>query len=281
MKSLAALGNDPTYLSRFEAIRDSKRAPVRPVLIAAHDQIVARYQALLNVANAGELHAIGGSPLLAISAELRSCYGGETKALLALKRAIRDAQPARRLKYCPYCCMTKSDTHDHYMPGSRFPEFAVNGLNLVPCCFKCNTIKDNDWLDNQGRRRYIHFYLDTIPNAEFLKVELLIAPPLVGVAARFFLEQGTIEDGAWSLVERHFARLKLLARYNDDASVEIIEFLEAGATHVRVGGAHLRDFLNLQAANLREVFGRSNWRSVLLSALAAHPDLENWIAEKV
>ncbi|KQN11667.1 MULTISPECIES: HNH endonuclease [unclassified Sphingomonas] len=279
MRNLLALGNNPTYLSRYVAIRDSKQAPVRPVLVAHHAAISDRYQQLLDRAADDELEAIGNSPLLAIRSQLRACYDGKTLSLLALKKAIKDAQPQRRLKYCPYCGTTKSETHDHYLPATRFPEFAVNGLNLVPCCFRCNTIKDDDWLDGDGRRRFVHFYLDAIPDADFLKVALLVAPPLRGVGARFSIEQAGMDDDDWRLIRSHFDRLHLLERYGEDANDEIAEMLEAGAAYLQTGGMDVRAFLLLQAGNSADVFGRANWRAVLLRALAGHPDVEDWIAE--
>lgn len=236
MKNLAALGNEPTYLSRYVAIRDSKRAPVRPVLVQNHAQIAQRYQDLLNRADDGDLENIGNSPLVGISTELRACYRGVTKSLLALKKAIKNAQVPRQLKYCPYCLMTSSDTHDHYLPAARFPEFAVNGLNLVPCCFRCNAIKDDDWLDAAGRRRYLHFYLDPAPDADFLKVQLFVVPPLAGAGAIFSIEQAGMSQNDWRLIREHFTRLRLIERYNENASNEIGEFLEAGATHLQTGG---------------------------------------------
>jgi len=278
MKNLAALGNEPTYLSRYVAIRDSKRAPVRPVLTQNHAQIAERYQELLDRAEENDLENIGDSPLLGICKELRACYGGVTNSLLVLKKAIKDAQVERQLKYCPYCLMTSNDTHDHYLPAVRFPEFAVHGLNLVPCCFRCNAIKDDDWLDAAGRRRHIHFYLDPIPDAEFLKVELLVVPPLAGAGATFSIEQAGMDDEEWRLIREHFTRLHLIERYNDNANNEIAEFLEAGATHLQTGGHDVRAFLRTQGNKGAEIFGRSNWRSVLLWALAGHADVEDWIA---
>ncbi len=279
MKNLSALGNDPTYLSRYETIRNSKRLPVRPTLIAHQDQIAARYLELLDRAAGDDLENIGNSPLIAIRSQLRSCYDVKTKGLLDLKKSIKEAQLERRLKYCPYCCTTKNETHDHYLPATRFPEFAVNGFNLVPCCFKCNAIKDDDWLDADGRRRYVHFYLDEIPDVEFLEVELLIAPPLRGVGAKFSLKQGEVDDDDWRLIEAHFDRLHLIDRYNEDANDEIAEMLEAGAIHRQTGGPEVRNFfLNLAQAS-GDVFGRSNWRAVLLRALADHPHVEDWVDE--
>lgn len=278
MKKLAPLPVPPTHLARYEAIRDSKRNPARQVLVDNHAQIAARYQMLATRAAEGALENIGSSPLLAISAELRGCYGGKTNSLLDLKKAIKDRQSKRQLKYCPYCGTTTNETHDHYLPGARFPEFAVNALNLVPCCFRCNTIKDDDWLDAAGRRRYLHFYVDEVPDVDFLRVELFVLPPLVGVGARFRVEQAGMNDGSWRLIRSHFDRLHLIDRYNESANDEIAEMLEDAANFLAEGGDSATAFLHRQSQSARQIFGRNNWRAVLLRALGDHPGLEAWIA---
>lgn len=278
MKALVAIATNPTYLNRYIGIRDSKHHVTRTVLAANHVEITARYIALAKRVAAGDLEAIGASTLMEIRPQLRACYGIETKKLVALKADIKVAQAKRRLKYCPYCGTTANETHDHYLPASLFPEFAVNAFNLVPCCFRCNTIKDNDWLDTAGNRRYLHFYCDQIPDVDFVRVELISRPPLVGVGARFSIEQAGMDDVVWGLIQRHFDRLHLIDRYNENASDEIGEILEDCANHLAAGGVDVRRFLEEQGISDANVFGRSNWRSVLLRTLSQHPLLDQWVA---
>ncbi|PTE11773.1 HNH endonuclease [Mesorhizobium helmanticense] len=275
MKTLVPLA--PDYLARYIVIRDSKYNPTKKTLIDNEMAISARYQALDNRAAAGDLEIIGASPLLAISAALRHCYGSETLALLALKQEIKAAQPQRQLKYCPYCGTTTNETYDHYLPASQFPEFSVHALNLVPCCFRCNTIKDDDWLNALGERQYLHFYLDPIPEAQFLRADLVVRPPLVAVGAHFRLDQNGIENATWTRIQRHFDRLHLIDRYNENANDEIGEMLDGGAAYVGAGGTDVAEFLALQAASNQQIFGINHWRSVLLWQLSAHPDIESWV----
>lgn len=277
MKKLVPLPDPPSALDRFVEIRNRKQAPTRQVLIDHHDVIAARYEEFAACAAAGTLEAISPSPLLVISEPLRHCYDVQTKKLVALKNAINDAQPLRQLKYCPYCGTTGHDTHDHYLPGVRFPEFAVNSLNLIPCCFMCNAKKDDDWLDQAGRRRYLHFYLDEIPDVDFLFVDLITAAEFESVGAQFRIERGIISDATWGLIERHYERLDLLSRYGEAANDEIGEMLQAGADYMVAGGPDVRFFLLTQSQSAAQVYGRNNWRAVLLARLAEHPDLEGWI----
>lgn len=278
MKNLSKLVTPPSYIDRYIVIRDRKHLATRQVLIDHHAEIAARYDALAARAEAGELELIGASPLLGIRSQLRACYDIETKRLLALKAEIRSSQAKRQLQYCPYCGATTNETHDHYLPAQHFPEFAVNPLNLVPSCFRCNTTKDDDWLSPAGERRYLHFYLDPIPDVIFLHVDLITRPPIVGAGALFRIEQAGMDDPTWGLIRRHFERLHLLELYNESANDEIAEMLQDGWDHLAAGGVDARAFLAQQASSEARIFGRSNWRAVLLRALSAHPELEDWIA---
>ncbi|NCP23824.1 MAG: HNH endonuclease [Erythrobacter sp.] len=277
MKKLALLTSPPSHLDRYIGIRDAKQRPTRDVLTNNHAAIAARYQALDNCVGAGQIEHIGASPLQNISDQLRHCYGSQTKRLLGLKKQIKKAQAKEALKFCPYCGTTTNTTHDHYLPATDFPEFAVHALNLVPCCSLCNTIKGDRWIDQAGQRIFINFYLDDIPDALYLHVDLITRPGFDTVGARFRIEEGELELEEWELIRHHYDRLGLIERYDDNANDEIAGMLRDAATHVEAGGPDARRFLARQAAKSCNVFGQNNWRAVLLAALADHAELEAWI----
>ena len=173
MKNLERLPLPPTYISYFIAIREAKRIPPgdrgtprdhRQVLTQFYEAIERRYGRFENAVDQRDLETIrSSSAMQLIASSLRSCYDGETKRLRELKDSIAGVQGVRVLKYCPLCGITSVATHDHYMPASLFPEFAVHPLNLVPCCFMCNSTKGDDWLDEDGNRLYMHTYLRPDP----------------------------------------------------------------------------------------------------------------------
>jgi hypothetical protein len=166
MKSLARLPLPPTYITYFIAIRDAKRIPEedrgtakdhRRILTQSYQEIERRYASFEEAVDTRGLEAIGRSNEMQLTAaSLRSCYDGETKRLRELKDSIAEVQGLRVLKYCPLCGITSVATHDHYLPATLFPEFAVHPLNLVPCCLKCNSTKGDDWLNEDGNRLYLH-----------------------------------------------------------------------------------------------------------------------------
>jgi hypothetical protein len=278
MKTLEALGTEPPYLERYVSIRDSKHHVTRSALVAIHPLVTDRYEALSTAISDGTLHQLATSPAAqAAEGILRACYKISTKSLADLKAAILKAQKPRVLSRCPMCSTTRPGTHDHHMPSVKFPEFAVHGLNLVPCCATCNSIKDDDWLDEDGRRRFLHPFVDPIPDVIYLHVQLIAHPPLAAVGARFTIDQSGIPDPAWALVNAHYARLKLVERYNELASDEIETILSSCTSHVQAGGPDPAGFLTFEATKEVDVFGMSNWRAVLMGALAAHPSLPAWI----
>lgn len=275
MKALLPLPTPPSHLDRYANIRNSKHLVTRDVLLANHASIEARFTALANHVGAGTLDLIGNSPLMAISNELRLCYGSGTKALGILTTAIKDAQSDGQLKYCPYCQTTLGGTIDHYLPAITFPEFAVHPLNLVPSCAKCNSTKGDDWLNAAGQRLYLHFYTDVMPAVDFLEVELVTSPALRSVGARFNLVQAGIPDQDWRLIQSHFRKLKLIERYDDQGSNEIGEMLESGQSYRQAGGTDVVHFFELEAGKAEGRYGRNHWRGKILRALAAYNELDN------
>lgn len=274
MKQLVPLATPPSHLERYVAIRNRKKIVTRNVLIAHHAQIEARFDALAARIAAGDLETIGASTLLAISKELRLCYGSETKKLEELRAAIKEAQATGQLKYCPYCQTTLGGTDDHYLPAVLFPEFAVHPVNLVPACSTCNTTKGDAWLDGAGRRLFLQFFTDAIPAVDFLQVTLVTSPGVRSVGARFQLVQAGMSNADWELIRSHFDRLHLIERYEELGNDEIGIMLDSGRSHREAGGADVRHFLGLEAGKAERRFGRNHWRARILAALAAHPDVE-------
>lgn len=280
MIRLTPLGDIPPFIDRYKSIRDSKRLPIRRSLTAQHAYIEHRYVALTTAIAGGALSGMTVDPRsLPISDALRSCYSGPTKSLRTLKTAIESAQPKRLLKYCPLCGTTLPATFDHYLPAAKFPEFSVHPLNLVPCCATCNSTKDDDWLSNTGDRQYLHAFSDDLPDQQFVVADLHEHAALRGVGATFsLLRPAGVTNAAWRLIMSHFDRLHLLTRYGELGNDEIAEIFADCKIFIDAGGRDARAFLVGMSADRRAVYGRNHWRAVLIEALAAHANLDRWIA---
>ncbi|HDS1191332.1 MULTISPECIES: hypothetical protein [Stenotrophomonas maltophilia group] len=279
MKRLTALATDPAYLDRYIEIRNRKHLKVRRPLIAAQEFVEERYEVLADSVADNTLSEVTidarSTPLKAI---LRACYDVSTGPLRDLKKAIVAAQSARLRKYCPMCGTTLHSTFDHYLPAVKFPEFAVHPLNLVPCCSKCNSTKDDDWLSAGGGRQYLHAYSDEIPDRQFVTVDLHEQHGLAGVGATFSLVKPCdVDTEIWELIKSHFDRLHLIDRYDEQGNDEIAEILADCRTHIETGGPDARAFLAGLANDRRSVYGRNHWRAVLMEALSTHENFETWL----
>ncbi|MCF5022319.1 hypothetical protein [Pseudomonas lurida] len=279
MRNLIALPDDPTYLDLYVAIRDKKHKTTRKNLTAVHALIEERYLAYAEAIDKSSLASIKShAPALLVGDTLRACYDGATQPLRKLKQAIKDAQPKRLLKYCPMCGTTLPGTFDHYMPAVKFPEFAVHPLNLVPCCAKCNSTKDADWLSVAGKRQFLHTYTDPVPDLQFVNVTFQEIPGFKGVGANFSLIRPIgVVDEFWNLISSHFQRLKLIDRYDELGNDEVAEILQDCRIHLDSGGQDIREFLRGRAKDRCDVYGRNHWIAVLMDSMARHVNLDNWV----
>ena len=81
----------------------------------------------------------------------------------------------------------------------------------------------------------------------------------------------------WQVIESHFCRLKLIDRYDERGNDEVSEILSSCRVFRDKGGPNVRGFLNGCAKDRRNVYGRNHWISVLMAAMAQHPNLEAWV----
>lgn len=276
MKQLAYVATPPAYIDLFEAIRDNKKSTAKAALVGEQAAIRARFTDYEVRFAAGTLQGMPLSTLDAVRTELRSCYG-RNKGMKSLKKAIKDAQPVGRLLWCPYCGATTPGSHDHYLPAEKFPEFAAHALNLVPSCTRCNSTKDDDWLD-AGARQYLHFYVDAVPAVPFLTVTIVSNAAVQAIGATFAVHQAGMSAASWALIEAHFRKLKLIELYDTYSNDLINTVLRSARSHLNAGGPSAVDFLAAEAIENASLYGEHGWRAVLYRAMSVHPDLDQWIA---
>ena len=279
MKSLVTPTTPPTFMDLYISIRDSKRNPTKTTLNGAHALILTQYGSFENFAQAKTLERFThDNNLRPIKDALRSCYGGKTKALQNLKDLIESVQPARRLIKCPMCNITLPRTFDHYLAAEKFPELSVHGLNLIPCCSTCNSIKDDDWLDGNGERQYIHYFSDNLTSLNYLECSITVRPGFNFPGANFSISKPTqMPNIDWGLLVRHFNRLHLIERYNELGNDTISYLLRTCKAHIDAGGTQPGVFLSNYATNDEEDYGVNYWVAVLTRKLVAHPNFLQWI----
>jgi hypothetical protein len=220
---------------------------------------------------------------------LYGCYASDSHdsiPLGALKKRLRDLQPARIRNRCQLCCnMTPTETWDHYIPRAAktgFPEFGVLSLNLIPACHGCNGRRGSLYAKSvRGRRkrevrarRTINLYFDTVPpSCQLYDVRITEDPQRLGEAvAEFFLLGGARAKTTFGrLFGRHWRALSLAERFaeqfaNTYANVAIDVRL-AGTTSLEDVAATLSEKAKQRAA----MFGANDFEAVVYRAAARAP----------
>lgn len=210
-------------------------------------------------------------PHLGLSAhkdDLLSCYIGRTKKVKEIFSLIENSQPANFLTRCPYCGITLPKTYDHYLPESIYPELSVHALNLIPCCNTCNQIK-NDFWKNDTHRLFLHFYMDDVPNIQFLDVRLIPNANMHAVGATFTISRPpNITNNTWNVLDAHYNRLGLIQKYNEQANNEISVVFNSCVSHLRYGGVWVDRFIRDLLRSDEQLYGLNHWRVVLMKELA-------------
>jgi 5-methylcytosine-specific restriction endonuclease McrA len=272
-----------SHVSMYRALVKKKNKTAEKERLLLIDSMVGtRYVEFEKAIKNKTLHAFSEDESLQDDEDaLRSCYSIQTKSLQAILDGINNAQPARQLERCPYCGTTLPKTHDHYLPAKEFPELAVHGLNLVPCCSSCNESKGKRWV-SEKKRLFLHYYSDEIPDVLFLFVELVSSPSENSLGAKFRIEKpDSVDDDNWDLIKSHFKRLKLLDRYADLVNDEIAEAVDVSVDHLSDGGISATKFIQRMGHRMGDIFGANHWRSVLYLGLSENPVFKKMIYLKM
>lgn len=207
---------------------------------------------------------------------LTSCYKSEGKILKQLKKLIREKQDKEIQGICQYCGILKPKTMDHYLPISVYPEFAVFAINLLPCCKDCNGKKNNYWKEN-NERGIINFYVDNIPNEQFLFGVVKIVSGIPHIEYELRMQNG-ITPSFFNIAVKHFNRLELLNLYKEESTTELGEIIRSVRNYAvnptlnSVRNSLLRDW-----EDLRNIYGDNYWRAVLRRTLAESDEALNFI----
>jgi len=205
--------------------------------------------------------------------DLLHCYESTTKALEDLKALILGRQDEGIRDFCPYCGIGAPRQFDHYLPKEKFPEFSVHAHNLVPCCGTCNGKKSVVWLEPNGARRFINFYLDTLPSSQMLQPVVHWSKKkgkLVPAVSFDLVRPAGFSTARFTLIETHFDKLELLARYKDQAHTEFLALRDAAVARAAKTVPTLRRFLKNYLAARKATLGPLNWRIALYEVLIQH-----------
>lgn len=208
---------------------------------------------------------------------LQSSYK-QGKKIGEIKSRIRKGMPDAIQEKCPYCMLSEPTTLDHYLDKGSFPEYSVYTKNLVPCCPRCNTLKGSKFLSENGKRMFISFYFDEIPQYSFLKIYIGIKDniPYVEQFAIIFEEEKEVNE----IIEMHYEKLKLFDRYKLPISNRLSSLLNEIKANDGYSVDKLKEVIELRIQIAEEIYGNNFWETCLYRGVLENEELLDLLCKK-
>ena len=168
---------------------------------------------------------------------------------------------------CPYCTLSEANTTEHILPKEKYPEYAVDTLNLIPACSGCNSKKGDSIIDAvSGKKTTINYYTDKLPHEQYLYVDFEVS--CNNIKAIYHLENhdNKINVEMYSLIERHFSKFDLLNRFNLKAIQEISELRNLYVVEDFSNEAEYNAFVAKQIRKIKmdmPQLGYNHWKVIL------------------
>ena len=248
-------------------------------LLEISSLIEARYKHYSSCFSTDDLHKVSDSTFSGFDKEcLLDAYVSSGSALDALKFEIKNLQASEWQNKCPYCGISPIDQTDHYLPKEDYSEYSVLSLNLVPSCGTCNRKKGEYWKVN-GIRKIINFYLDSIPEQQFLFCDFSFDERSPKVNYRLSHSAG-ISESKFTLIFDHFERLGLLKRYKDHSNDVITSTIDSITSYCREMTENgVRTDMLAEHGKKVSRYGINHWVCVLLEAMANSADFTRYLVE--
>lgn len=196
--------------------------------------------------------------------DLLSLYGYQKKIIRNIRNNITNQQIVTIQSTCQNCTLDSVNTMDHVLPKMKFPEYAVNGYNLFPCCSRCNGYK-SEIVDHSA---FLNLFIEELPSVQYLFVR--VCWELDSVNFEFFLsnEKGLIPNELYAQIENHYANLYLLQRMKDAARSYLSEFISSNKNYYKKLGKD--DVIEAVLESIEEdriAYGYNYWKCCLKIAL--------------
>lgn len=182
---------------------------------------------------------------------------------------------------CPYCTLSEANTTEHILPKEKYPEYAVDTLNLIPACSGCNSKKGDSIIDAvSGKKTTINYYTDKLPHEQYLYVDFEVS--CNNIKAIYHLENhdNKINVEMYSLIERHFSKFDLLNRFNLKAIQEISELRNLYVVEDFSNEAEYNAFVAKQIRKIKmdmPQLGYNHWKVILYLSAATSDVFKKYI----
>lgn len=182
---------------------------------------------------------------------------------------------------CPYCTLSEANTTEHILPKEKYPEYAVDTLNLIPACSGCNSKKGDSIIDVvSGKKTTINYYTDKLPHEQYLYVDFETSSNNIKAIYHLENHDNKINVEMYSLIERHFSKFDLLNRFNLKAIQEISELRNLYVVENFSNEAEYNAFAAKQIRKIKmdmPQLGYNHWKVILYLSAATSDVFKKYI----
>ncbi len=253
--------SDPSLRNRLSQVTNSISTAARDYAQKAEAQLLYTI-----ASNACKNHEITLGNVT--KEELKSVYSSHMVVQTKPARMVYDSLLSLApLGKCPFCGIGHATTLDHYLPKTKYPQFSVLPLNLVPACKDCNTGKLVDSATT-AEDQILHPYFD---HENFIDKQWLYAEVIQTMPAtiRFFVSAPDDWDEiSRARVRHHFNDFKLASRYSIEASNQLACLRDSLAIYYQtLGDVWVRKNLEIEAETHAKQHVNS-WQTAMYQALS-------------
>ncbi len=279
MKNLKSF-TSPTIEVHKEAVRKKNEGDRKNRLVDIEDTISSCYDNYSNGFNNDQLLSLQPHGFdLPEKDDLLSLYSYDSATIKSFRTEIRKQQPRGIRSICQNCTIDSVSTLDHIIPKEDFPEYAVNPLNLFPCCSSCNSKKSNIWR-NDEELLFLNLYIDILPETQYLFFRLN-GIDLDDFEIEYRLEnKAHIDENVFEKIQSHFNRLDLLNRMAFRASDEVDTFIVSIENDIeKHSREEITSIVEEDIEKLRGIYGFNHWSPVMKQELINSDVFWDWITE--
>jgi len=254
------------------AVERKNEGPDKDVLLRIEEKVCNSYETYQAAFNGGCVHLLDKDDSYAPNERqlLKGLYGSKAKVIKDIRKWIDENNKRTYLRKCPYCTLSRANTTEHVLPKDDYPEYAINALNLLPCCSDCNSIKGEQVRDEDGKPVIINFYYHKLPNVQYLFVRLF-EDRNGYVDFKYYLDNSNheVEVSMFRLIQNHFTTLGLLEKFEEGAISNYTEIENELKNSTSKYGVEkcLKDLRKNALEDAKE-YGTNHWKVVLKLALA-------------
>ena len=272
----------------FDLYRDAvsrKKGVDKNNLTEIEDKVNKSYKTYTEAFNHKNVHLLNKdeSYSLVQKQALKGLYNSSSTVVKTIREWIDKNNKQTYLRICPYCTISRANTTEHIIPKNDYPEYAINALNLLPCCSECNSAKGENTKDDLGNPLFINFYYDQLPETQYLHVRLKFDKHNV-IDFEYYIDntENKIDEYKFNLIKSHFKRLGLLQKFYEKAIGEYTEIengLKRNAS--RLGVTMCLEDLKENALEDAKEYGANHWKVILKLTLAESSEYAMYLEQQI